>query len=122
MIADTNSMLQPGCILERPKVIYNKKTKKFVMWFHHELKGQEYKAALTGLAISDNPVGPYQYIKSIRPHQNQWPINLPDSQKHPLDYEILKRKDAGWALKVKEGMFVRRDFELFGELHLKKKC
>lgn len=111
MIADTNSMLQPGCILERPKVIYNKKTKKFLMWFHHELKGQEYKAALTGLAVSDNPTGPYHYIKSIRPHQNQWPVNLPDSLKRPLDYEILKRKDSGWALKVREGMFVRRDFE-----------
>ena len=29
-----------GCILERPKVIFNKKTEKFVMWFHIELIGQ----------------------------------------------------------------------------------
>jgi Glycosyl hydrolases family 43 len=111
MIADTNSMLQPGCILERPKVIYNKRTKKFVMWFHHELKGMEYKAALTGLATADHPQGPYTYVNSIRPNQKQWPVNLPDSLKRPLDYEILKRKDSGWSVKVKEGMFLRRDFE-----------
>lgn len=44
VINDTASMLLPGCVIERPKVIYNKKTGKFVMWFHHELKGQGYKA------------------------------------------------------------------------------
>ncbi len=31
--------LEAGCIIERPKVIYNTKTGKFVMWFHLELKG-----------------------------------------------------------------------------------
>ncbi len=71
MINDGKSLLQPGCILERPKVIYNKKTKKFVMWFHHELKGKGYDAAMTGLAVADNAKGPFKYIKSLRPHQNQ---------------------------------------------------
>ncbi len=111
MIADTNNMLQPGCILERPKVIYNAKSKKFVMWFHHELKGQGYKAALAGLAVADNPAGPYQYIKSIRPNQKLWPTNFPQEQKHLLDYPLLKRADTGWSAKVIEGMFVRRDFD-----------
>ncbi len=111
MIADTNSMLQPGCILERPKVIYNAKSKKFVMWFHHELKNQGYSAALAGLAVADKPAGPYQYIKSIRPNQNIWPVNLPQDQKRLLDYPLLKRADTGWNAKVIEGMFVRRDFE-----------
>lgn len=31
--------LAKGCIIERPKVIFNKKTNKFVMWFHYEPKG-----------------------------------------------------------------------------------
>lgn len=31
---DTTSDLIQGCVMERPKVIYNQKTKKFVMWFH----------------------------------------------------------------------------------------
>ena len=86
MIQDTNSMLQPGCILERPKVIYNAKNKNFVMWFHHELKGKGYSAALTGLAVSDHPNGPFQYIHSIRPHQNVWPVNLAKEFQKPLDY------------------------------------
>jgi hypothetical protein len=111
MSLDTNSLLQPGSILERPKVIYNQRTKKFVMWFHHELKGMEYKAALTGLAIADHPAGPYTYVKSIRPNQQLWPVNLVDSFKRPLDYEPLKRKDLGWSTKLNEGMLVRRDFE-----------
>lgn len=111
MITDTTSLLQPGCILERPKVIYNAKTGKFVMWFHHELKGQGYSAALTGLAIADKPTGPYRYIKSVRPNQSVWPANFPEGQKRPLDYPLLKRKDTGWQQKVVEGMMVRRDFE-----------
>ncbi|GAB2806892.1 glycoside hydrolase family 43 protein [Ferruginibacter profundus] len=111
MIADTNSMLQPGCVLERPKVIYNAKTQKFVMWFHHELKNKGYSAALAGLAIADQPAGPYRYIKSIRPNQGVWPANFPEDQKHALDYAIPKRSDTTWKEKVIAGMFVRRDFE-----------
>ena len=63
VINDTASILNPGCVIERPKVLFNKKTGKFVMWFHHELKGQGYNAALTGVAVSDNITGPYKYIK-----------------------------------------------------------
>jgi hypothetical protein len=61
VINDTSSLLQPGCVIERPKVIYNENTKKFVMWFHHELKGKGYRAALTGVAVSDKITGPYIY-------------------------------------------------------------
>lgn len=32
--------LRGGCVIERPKVLYNKLTRKFVMWFHLELKGR----------------------------------------------------------------------------------
>ena len=34
----SGSPIEKGCILERPKVIYNAATGKFVMWFHLELK------------------------------------------------------------------------------------
>ena len=34
----SGSDIEKGCILERPKVIYNTKTKKYVMWFHLEPK------------------------------------------------------------------------------------
>ena len=42
---DSLSDIANGCLMERPKVIYNKKTKKYVMWFHLELNGQGYKAS-----------------------------------------------------------------------------
>ena len=32
--------IERGCIMERPKVIYNRKTNKFIMLFHLELKGK----------------------------------------------------------------------------------
>ena len=52
-------------ILERPKVYYNKKTNKYVMYFH--LDSKNYKAAKVGIAISDKPDGNYTYVKSFRP-------------------------------------------------------
>lgn len=67
---DSLSDISIGCVMERPKVIYNSGTKKYVMWFHLELKGQGYKAARAGVAISDKITGPYQFIKSFRPNDN----------------------------------------------------
>jgi hypothetical protein len=65
-----------GCVLERPKVIYNEKTKQFVMYFHLELKGKGYNAARVGIAVSDKATGPYTYLKSYRPNAGHWPTNL----------------------------------------------
>lgn len=67
---DTTSEIRTGCLMERPKVIYNDRTRKYVMWFHLELKGQGYKAARAGVAVSDHPAGPFKYIGSIRPNGN----------------------------------------------------
>ena len=36
----SGSDIEQGCVMERPKVVYNKKTKKLVMWFYLELKKQ----------------------------------------------------------------------------------
>ncbi len=65
---DPNSDITKGCILERPKVIYNEKTKKFVMWFHLELIGQGYNSACSGMAVADSVMGPYTFLKSFRPN------------------------------------------------------
>jgi hypothetical protein len=112
VINDTASLLIPGCLIERPKVIYNKKTGKFVMWFHHELRGQGYKAALTGVAVSDNVTGPYKYIRSLRPNAGIWPLNMTEEQKKAIVKESdLKRNSDEWKNAVKEGLYLRRDFE-----------
>lgn len=65
---DPASEITAGCILERPKVIFNQKTGKYVMWFHLELKGQGYKAARSGVAVADKITGPYNFIDSMRPN------------------------------------------------------
>jgi beta-galactosidase len=65
---DPNSEIATNGLMERPKVIYNPKTKQYVMWFHLELPGQGYDAARAGVAVSDKVTGPYKYLKSFRPN------------------------------------------------------
>jgi len=111
VINDTTSLLQPGCVIERPKVIYNKKTRKFVMWFHHELKGQGYRAAMTGIAVGDNITGPYKYLRSLRPNAKVWPVNFTEEQKNAtVNEDDLKGRPAERIKAIKEGLYVHRDF------------
>lgn len=63
---DINSELHPSNVLERPKVIYNEKTKKFVMWLH--VDSHDYAKAAAGVAISDSPSGNFEYLGSMRPN------------------------------------------------------
>ena len=74
---DPASDIAKGCILERPKVIHNAKTGKFVMWFHLELKGQGYSSARSGVAVADRPEGPYAFLRSGRVNPGKWPENIP---------------------------------------------
>lgn len=67
---DTTSDIARGCVMERPKVIYNDKTRKYVMWFHLELRGKGYNAARTAVAVSDVVTGPYTFLYSFRPNGN----------------------------------------------------
>ncbi len=82
---DPASEIADGCVLERPKVIYNAATRKFVMWFHLELKGTGYKSARSGLAVADKPTGPYIFLRSVRPDAGTWPINVTEEQKAGLE-------------------------------------
>ncbi|HAL83056.1 MAG TPA: beta-glucanase [Mucilaginibacter sp.] len=71
---DPKSDIAKGSIIERPKVVYNKKTQKYVMWFHLELLGKGYASALGGIAISDKVNGPYSYLKSFRANAGKMPF------------------------------------------------
>lgn len=113
---DTNSDIQGGCIIERPKVIYNAKTKKFVMWFHLELKGKGYEAARYGVATGNTPYGPFQFVKSGRVNPGVYPIgfSLSDTTdlKHQLLYpEMKKWWTREWYTQIQRGMFFMRDFQ-----------
>ena len=61
-----DSDLHPSKVLERPKVVYNPKTGKFVMWAHVE--SADYSKAAAGVAVSDSPTGPFTYLGSFRPN------------------------------------------------------
>lgn len=59
-----------GGFIERPKVAYNKKTGKYVMWFHYENAGS-YGLAHQGVAVCDSAPGPYKFLEHFRPNGNQ---------------------------------------------------
>ncbi|TDD93832.1 glycoside hydrolase family 43 protein [Flavobacterium cellulosilyticum] len=108
---NANSEITKGCVIERPKVVYNKKTGKYVMWFHLELKNQGYDAARTGVAVSDSPQGPFDFIKSYRPNVGIWPMNFEEKFKLPsVDENELKSWTPEWLTAVKNGTFIQRDF------------
>jgi hypothetical protein len=65
-VSNPESDLHPSGVMERPKVIYNEKTKKFVMWLH--IDSHDYQKAATGVAICDSPTGKFQYLGSMRPN------------------------------------------------------
>ncbi|MFT3789367.1 MAG: glycoside hydrolase family 43 protein [Tepidisphaeraceae bacterium] len=107
---DPASDITRECVLERPKVIYNPRTKQFVMWFHLELKGQGYKAARTGLAVSDSVAGPYTFVRSLRPNAGQWPLNMP----RPAETPAFNEEDPDrWFHRDFPGGQMARDMSLF---------
>jgi hypothetical protein len=61
----------PEWVLERPKVFYNAKTRKFVMYMHIDgrLPGSpsRYSIASVGVAICDTVDGDYRYQRCFRP-------------------------------------------------------
>lgn len=99
------------CILERPKVIYNAKTRKFVMWFHLELKGQGYLTGRSGVAVSDNAAGPYEFVNSFRPHAGVWPENLTAGQKRMVETRLESQPLSGQERAAFEHLeYFSRDF------------
>ncbi|MFD7132281.1 RICIN domain-containing protein [Streptomyces sp. NPDC059894] len=52
--------------IERPKVVYNASTGKYVMWMHKE-NGTDYSEARAAVAVSDTVDGNYTYQGSFRP-------------------------------------------------------
>ena len=115
VLNDSTSDIVQGCVMERPKVIYNEKTKKFVMWFHLELKGKGYAAARSAVAISDSPTGPFKYIRSERINPEVLPFDMNETQRAMLDtLDAEKYKEwwtPMWYEAIRKGLFVKRDLQ-----------
>lgn len=108
---EPGSDIEKGCIMERPKVIYNARTGKFVMWFHLELKGKGYEAARAGVAVSDRPEGPYRFLRSGRVNPGIYPQNMPENNRK-AKFDDTKYKTwwtPEWYKAVEQGLFVKRD-------------
>lgn len=105
--------IERGCIMERPKVVRNPKTGTFVMLFHLELKGKGYAAARVGFAESDSPVGPFRFIRSLRPNAGKWPTDF--SRRDIRKAKKLKEADykewwtPEWREAIREGLLLARD-------------
>lgn len=112
--SETGSPIERGCIMERPKVIYNAKTKKFVMLFHLELKGQGYAAAQVGFAVADNPCGPFKFVRALRPNAGIWPADF--TKRDIRKAKKLKEADykewwtPAWREAIKDGLLLNRDW------------
>lgn len=121
---ERGSDIERGCILERPKVIYNQVTGKFCMWFHLELKGRGYSAARYGVAVSDRPEGPYKFLYSQRANPGTYPVvptadgsgivQMDKSQMAVLDtLNVQHFKEwwtPSWREAITKGLFLKRDF------------
>ena len=105
--------IEKGCIMERPKVIYNKKTGKFVMWFHLEKKGNGYGSACAAVAVSDSPTGSYRFIRSGRVNKGVYPLNM-DTKEREIEWDFSKYKEwwtPEWYSAIEKGLFLKRDME-----------
>lgn len=56
-------------VVERPKVLYNAKTGKYVMWM--SVDNANRSLGLAGLAVSDYRNGPYDFIRTFYPDGNE---------------------------------------------------
>ena len=88
---DPRSPIARDCLLERPKVIYNESTRRYVMWFHLEPKGQGYRGAQSAVAVAEHPAGPYRFVASFRPDAGTWPVNTPNALQKELNAEEARR-------------------------------
>lgn len=56
-------------VIERPKIEYCEKTKKYVLWGHYE-NGKNYDSAMACIASCDTPDGDFTYHGAFRPFGN----------------------------------------------------
>ena len=57
---DHPDLSDPGKLIERPKILYNPNTGKYVMWFHYD--NVKYGLWHLGVAVSDTVNGHYEYL------------------------------------------------------------
>lgn len=64
---EKDGYLAPEAVCERPKVLYSKKSGKYVMWFHCDRS--DYTLAGAGCAVAEKPEGPFTLMKVEIPNR-----------------------------------------------------
>lgn len=97
--------------IERPKIIYNDKSKMYYMWFHLELNGK-YNTGMIGIAESKSLNEPFKFMRKFWPNSGFPPI---DSQFARAAHDLkINTEDAEKKFKMnfrRGSMF--RDMTLF---------
>jgi hypothetical protein len=77
---------QLNAIFERPKVLYNEDTEKWVMWWHSDGSitpgGSNYARSLAAVAVADSPTGPFELRGAYRLYNEptyQTACNMPSA-------------------------------------------
>lgn len=87
---DPENPLFPQRIMDRPHILYNEKTRKFVLWAKFggvatkTLK--DYSQQFAGIAISDSIRGPFELVRTIQPLGMQFG-----------DFDLVKDPESGKA-------------------------
>lgn len=108
---DEDSDIREGMVIERPKVIHNARTGKYVMWFHLE-RDPQYLDGRTGIAVADSPVGPFTYIRCTRATPKSWPDNVQDFHKGPVAEGLQDVTNLSEGQHPDEVNTLGRDFEI----------
>jgi len=78
--------------IERPKIIYNESTKKYIMWFHLEKYRQyAFNSGYAGVAVSENIDGPYRLLNFQRPNRGVKALSNDTSGRYPKREEVADR-------------------------------
>ncbi|MCX7003284.1 MAG: hypothetical protein NTV22_08435 [bacterium] len=105
--ADPASPLHRTKIVERPKVLYNAATGKFVMWMHLDEPGYTFSRA--GIAVADCPAGPFTLVRVQRSisHDYGYPDHDPRNQREQgnafLDMNLFLDDDGQWRRSTSQG-------------------
>ena len=109
---DPESPILRGERVERPKVIYCEKTGKFVMYFHSANK--DHSRADMGVAVSDTPIGPFEFLYAERAEKGVWPMDVTRRDQDPkriAECPTWEDRTPDWRYRIEQSAIVGRDFE-----------
>ena len=100
-----------GCVIERPKMLHNPKTDKYIIWFHANgttpsSKGSSnYGKAKAGIAISDNALGPYKLLGAyLLVNDNKYDHSRDNIGGHVRDMNLFQDDDGtGYVIYSSDG-------------------